>query len=473
MKTTSLLFTASIFAVLFTACTTEEEGGSTSRGTSTTSESSASSSRGGGPANVLRTESAEDGAAAFAAAAKSAVADHGNPFSFNWENYDPKRTPQYNFETAGSVSDEQLGNYWVEMKCLVDDKDVGTVAVSLWPQKAPLHVRRFLRHCDEGFYDGLTFHRIVREFMVQGGDPGGTGAGDGPHGNIKGEFSDDPEWAHGYGVLSMARGGGTDSASCQFFICNAETPSVWNLDGKYSSFGKITAGVSALEAMSNAPTVRDGRENSKPKVTVLIESAVVREGEPPRGEVIERPQPDFGGQPALVEVQHILLSFAGANPRIPATRTRKETEALVNDIVERARNGEDFVAMVREFSDDPVNPADKNPGVYKLLNTGAFEKPDRAAMAKMEAAQSEWDSSIKDLQAKLAKGELTQQQMQEQANALRSRLMESVPKSAMPRAQMVSGFSETAFSLAVGEVKVCVYDKTASPFGFHIMKRLK
>ncbi len=454
------------------ACAKVEET-QTARGTSATTEIK----RGGDPAEVLREESNADGAAAFADAAEqavNAVTPPVNPNAFDKANYQPKKTPMYNFEDEGACSDEQLANYWVEIDCSVDGKDVGKIAIELWPSKAPNHVRRFLRHCDEGFYDGTKFHRIVREFMVQGGDPTGTGAGDGPHGNLKAEFSKELEWAHGYGVLSMARGGGSeDSASCQFFICNAETPSVWNLDGKYSSFGKMTAGVSALEAMSDAPTLRDGRENSKPKVEVLIKSAKVMEGAAPSGEKIERPQPDFGGQPAVVEVQHILLSFAGANPRIPATRTREETEALVSDIVKRARAGEDFVAMLIEHSDDPVQPGDKNPGIYKLLNTGAFETPDRASMAILENAQKEWDSTIKDLQAKLGAGEITQEQLQEQANALRTRLMALVPKQAVPREQMVPGFSKTAFELEVGEIKVCDYHKTDSPFGFHIMKRLK
>ena len=103
-----------------------------------------------------------------------------------------------------------------------------------------------------GFYDGLTFHRIIRSFMVQGGDPTGTGMGNGPYGTILAEFSDAPERAHGYGVLSMARmGNDENSASCQFFICCDEGPSVWGLDGNYASFGGVTSGLAALEALAS------------------------------------------------------------------------------------------------------------------------------------------------------------------------------------------------------------------------------
>ncbi|MDP6849641.1 MAG: peptidylprolyl isomerase [Planctomycetota bacterium] len=433
---------------------------------------------------VLREASAEEGAAAFAAskaaakatseqaAAKQATEQIATPPAslIPAEPWVPKREPQFHFEPEGAVSDADLGNYWVEMSCSVDGKDVGKMTFEFWPEKAPITVRNFLRYCDEGFYDGTGFHRVLRDFMIQGGDPTGTGGGDGPYGNIKGEFSEEKPWEHHYGVLSMARSQSEDSASCQFFVICAESGSVWNLDGKYASFGMMTSGVNTLEGLASTKTIPDGRENSKPLSKLVIESAVVHEGEAPRGEIIERPQPDFGDEPASVVVQHCLVSFKDANPAIKAERSKEEAIALANEVAERARKGEDFSALVREFSADPVRPGDTQPGVYALLNTGAF---DTAFERANYEASKKWQKANEDFRSRQAKGEIDQKEMMDAMQKLREELMASMPPRSAPREQMVAGFSRTAFSLKVGEVGICEFHPQDSKFGYHVMKRLK
>ena len=464
--------------------------------------SSTSNSRNSNKPSVLREASSEEGAAAFAAAAAAAEAEAAAaeaeaaaaaaeaeaaaaleklraeksdaalpvPASNPAEPWTPKREAKFNFEPGGPIADDALANYWVEMSCTVGGEDVGKMSFEFWPEKAPITVRNFLRYCDEGFYDSLGFHRVVRDFMIQGGDPTGTGGGDGPYGDIKGEFSEEKPWEHHYGVLSMARGQSVDSASCQFFLICAESGSVWNLDGKYASFGMMTSGVRTLEAIASAKTQRDGRENSKPLQKLVIENAVVHEGKAPRGEKIARPQPDFGDEPAKVSVQHCLVSFKGANPGITAERSKEEAKLLADEIAERARKGEDFNALIREYSADPVRPGDTQPGLYTLLNTGAFDVSFERANFD---ASNKWRKANEDYRDKQAKDEVTQEEMMSALQKLREELMASMPPRSAPREQMVAGFSRTAFSLKVGEVGICEYHPEDSKFGYHIMKRLK
>lgn len=116
----------------------------------------------------------------------------------------------------------------------------------LYPEVAPNTVRNFIELCEAGFYDGLIFHRVIPGFMIQGGDPDGTGMG-GPGYGIKGEFSGNGiknDVKHEKGVLSMARSGHPDSAGSQFFIMVDEAS---HLDGQYAAFGKIIEGIEATD----------------------------------------------------------------------------------------------------------------------------------------------------------------------------------------------------------------------------------
>lgn len=149
-------------------------------------------------------------------------------------------------------------------------KDFGTVEAELYPHIAPNTVNNFIELSNSGFYDGLTFHRVIKDFMVQGGDPDGTGMG-GPGYSIKGEFTKNKfknDLAHTEGVLSMARSQSKDSAGSQFFIVTKDAS---HLDGQYASFGKVTKGMDIIHKIENVET----GANDKPVKDVVIESIKV------------------------------------------------------------------------------------------------------------------------------------------------------------------------------------------------------
>lgn len=144
------------------------------------------------------------------------------------------------------------GTYYVE----IDVKDVGVIIAELYADKAPITVQNFLKLVDEKFYDGLTFHRIIDGFMVQGGDPLGNGYG-GSEVNIKGEFIQNGvnnDLKHVRGVLSMARSAEPDSASSQFFIMHQAAT---HLDGAYAAFGKVISGIEVVDALCKNTPVQD------------------------------------------------------------------------------------------------------------------------------------------------------------------------------------------------------------------------
>jgi peptidyl-prolyl cis-trans isomerase B (cyclophilin B) len=148
-------------------------------------------------------------------------------------------------------------------------QDGGKIDIELDPSAAPITVENFLKLVNEGFYDGLTFHRIIPGFMIQGGDPEGTGMG-GAEETIKGEFSSngvDNTISHGRGVISMARSQSPDSASSQFFITNADATF---LDGEYAAFGTVTSGMDVVDRISAVET--SGEPNDAPLTPVVIES---------------------------------------------------------------------------------------------------------------------------------------------------------------------------------------------------------
>ena len=133
-------------------------------------------------------------------------------------------------------------------KALIKIRDYGDITVELDESAAPITVENFIALAKDGFYDGLTFHRIIANFMIQGGDPKGNGTG-GSDKEIKGEFKSngvDNPLAHKRGVISMARSMRPDSASSQFFICHADSP--W-LDGDYAAFGCVTDGIEVVDSI--------------------------------------------------------------------------------------------------------------------------------------------------------------------------------------------------------------------------------
>ncbi|MDD3766596.1 MAG: peptidylprolyl isomerase [Eubacteriales bacterium] len=135
----------------------------------------------------------------------------------------------------------------------------GIIKAELYPKVAPNTVRNFISLINKGFYDGLIFHRVIPGFVIQGGDPNGTGTG-GPGYSIKGEFSSNGfknDLKHSRGVLSMARSAMPDSAGSQFFIMVADSP---HLDGQYAAFGKVIEGMAVVDEIVNVET----NANDKP-----------------------------------------------------------------------------------------------------------------------------------------------------------------------------------------------------------------
>lgn len=127
------------------------------------------------------------------------------------------------------------------------------IKLELYPDKAPITVANFLKLVGQGFYDGLIFHRVIKGFMIQGGDPEGMGTG-GSGERIKGEFllnGVPNDLRHERGVLSMARSRQPDSASSQFFIVHEDAP---HLDGQYAAFGRVVEGMDAVDEIAAAET---------------------------------------------------------------------------------------------------------------------------------------------------------------------------------------------------------------------------
>ena len=132
-------------------------------------------------------------------------------------------------------------------------QDGGVIRAELYPETAPNTVNNFISLIKKGFYDGVIFHRVIPGFMIQGGDPTGTGTG-GPGYDIKGEFSRNVftnNLKHTAGVLSMARAMDPDSAGSQFFIMHEDAP---HLDGQYAAFGKVTEGMDVVDRIANTRT---------------------------------------------------------------------------------------------------------------------------------------------------------------------------------------------------------------------------
>lgn len=166
-----------------------------------------------------------------------------------------------------------VGDYTAEIAV----KDYGTITVELDGDAAPETVKNFVSLAESGFYDGLTFHRIIDGFMIQGGDPNGDGTG-GSEETIPGEFSangfDNP-LSHTRGTISMARSQDYDSASSQFFIMQEDTPS---LDGQYAAFGHVTSGMEVVDAICEDAVNGDANGVLPAEDQPVIESITITDG---------------------------------------------------------------------------------------------------------------------------------------------------------------------------------------------------
>lgn len=158
------------------------------------------------------------------------------------------------------------------MKAIIEMENGGKMTLDLYPETAPITVDNFVKLAKEGFYDGLIFHRVIEGFMIQGGDPTGTGKG-GPGHTIKGEFASNGvnnPLKHTRGVISMARSQSPNSAGSQFFIMHKNAP---HLDGQYAAFGKMTDGFETLDEIAGVPTDFSDR----PRVTQKIKTVTIED----------------------------------------------------------------------------------------------------------------------------------------------------------------------------------------------------
>ena len=169
---------------------------------------------------------------------------------------------------AANEESQGVGTHHAE----IDIQDYGTITVELDGDAAPITVQNFMDLANDGFYDGLTFHRIIAGFMMQGGDPIGNVTG-GSENTIKGEFSAngvENSLSHTRGAISMARSQAYDSASSQFFICHADSTF---LDGQYACFGYVTDGMDVVDAVCEAaqPTDDNGTipADQQPVITAI------------------------------------------------------------------------------------------------------------------------------------------------------------------------------------------------------------
>ena len=160
-------------------------------------------------------------------------------------------------------------------KAVIDVKDYGKITVELYPQYAPKTVANFVKLAESGFYDGLTFHRIMEGFMIQGGDPKGNGTGSSDE-NIVGEFSANGftqnTLSHTRGVISMARSSDMNSASSQFFIVHKDSTF---LDGQYAAFGEVTDGMDVVDKIATDAKPVDGNGTIPSSKQPVINSVTI------------------------------------------------------------------------------------------------------------------------------------------------------------------------------------------------------
>lgn len=182
-----------------------------------------------------------------------------------------EETPKKSEQKKTEASEELLsGTHHAEIQV----KDYGTITVELDADTAPITVTNFVNLAKDGFYDNLTFHRIMDGFMIQGGDPNGDGTG-GADQTIKGEFSSngvENEISHTRGTISMARAQDTDSASSQFFIVQEDSD---YLDGNYAAFGHVTSGMEIVDQICKDVPVEDDNGTVKAENQPVIEKITI------------------------------------------------------------------------------------------------------------------------------------------------------------------------------------------------------
>lgn len=189
-----------------------------------------------------------------------------NRYSHTGDKYLPDLTEKFKAEANAQIKGAPKG---AEDMIAVVETNMGTFSFKFYPDVAPQTVKSFIDLAKKGFYDGLIFHRVIDGFMIQGGDPKGTGTG-GPGYTLKAEFSDKK---HVAGTVSMARANDPDSAGSQFFICLAPAP---HLDGQYTVFGQVIDGMDVVSAIGKVKT--DSRD--RPLEDVVMKKVTIQKAAP-------------------------------------------------------------------------------------------------------------------------------------------------------------------------------------------------
>lgn len=193
-------------------------------------------------------------------------------FSFGCKEEDEqggtkKEVPSPSVEDTTKKETEAPQTITGDELAVIKMKDGGEIVTKFYYDEAPKTVENFIKLTRRGFYNGLTFHRIVSGFVVQGGDPLGTGTGNAGY-NIDAEFNKKP---FNPGVLGMARGGDPNSASCQFFICLTREKCK-HLDGKYTAFGEVIKGMDVVKKIAKAKVDKNGM----PHEPIIMESVTIQ-----------------------------------------------------------------------------------------------------------------------------------------------------------------------------------------------------
>ncbi len=174
---------------------------------------------------------------------------------------------------VGAMAADPIGTYYAT----IEIADYGTIELELYGDVAPVSVANFVALAESGYYDGLTFHRIIDGFMMQGGDIDGDGLANGDTEPIVGEFSANGyanDISHERGVISMARSRAYDSATTQFFICHADRP---QLDGQYAAFGRVISGMEVVDAICAAAEPVDGNGTIAAENQPVMTSVTIHE----------------------------------------------------------------------------------------------------------------------------------------------------------------------------------------------------
>jgi len=255
-------------------------------------------------------------------------------------------------------------NIYVEMVV----KGHGLMTIELYPDVAPITVHNFATLVSEGFYDGLTFHRIIEDFMIQGGDPKGTGGG-GSGKNIIGEFSAngiENNLQHERGVISMARSQAADSASSQFFICHQKAA---HLDGSYAAFGKVVEGLEVLDSIAVVAT--DSNDAPTEKVVIEYAKLVYGADNVDKIDTTEETRPDWGRGDSI-NVEMSVKDYGVIRLKLDHTQAPITVENFVSLVEEGFYDGLTFHRIIEGFMIQGGDPKGNGTGGSDETIKGEF-----------------------------------------------------------------------------------------------------